>query len=372
MMEDITYVGMDTHKETISVALAEPGRTGEVGHYGRIASNPAAVERLVRRLAKTHGTLRFSYEAGPCGYGLHRQLIALGHDCIVVAPSLIPRPPGVRVQTDRRDAMTLARADRAGDLVAIWVPDPAHEAMRDLVRGREAAVTTVKRGRQQLLSFLLRQGRIFPGKTHWSKGHRHWLAGQTFEHAAHQILFHEQIEAVREAEARRDRLTGQIESLMAQWDRAPVVAALSAMRGIALIGAATLVTEIGDFRRFATPRQLMGYLGQVPSEASSGKRVRRGGITRAGNARVRHILTEAAWTYLHKPRIGPALTKRHDELPKAARDIAWKAQLRLSHRFRHLLAKGKRRPIAVTAVAREMIGFLWAIGCQAEQHAASH
>lgn len=243
--------------------------------------------------------------------------------------------------------------------------------MRDLVRGRDAAVTAVKRGRQQLLSFLLRQGRSFPGKTHWSKGHRHWLAGQTFEHAAHQILFHEQIEAVREAEARRDRLTGQIESLMAQRDRAPVVAALSAMRGIALIGAATLVTEIGDFRRFATPRQLMGYLGQVPSEVSSGKRVRRGGITRAGNARVRRILTEAAWTYLHKPRIGPALAKRHDELPKAPRDIAWKAQLRLSHRFRHLLAKGKRRPIAVTAVAREMIGFLWAIGCQAEPHAGS-
>jgi transposase len=367
MTEDITYVGLDTHKETISVALARAGRSGVVQHFGQIANRPAAVERLARKLAEGgHRRLRFSYEAGPCGYGLHRHLHELGHDCIVAAPSLIPRAPGERVQTDRRDAMKLARQDRAGELVAIWVPDAAHEAMRDLVRGREAAVETLMRARQQLLGFLLRQGRIYPGKTHWTQAHRRWLASLAFEHLAQRTLFHEQIEAIGEAQGRRDRLTGQIESLVAPWERAPLVAALMAMRGIALVSAMTLVAEIGDFRRFAKPCQLTAFLGLVPSEASSGKRVRRGAITRAGNARVRRILDEAAWSYLGKPRIGLALGQRQAALAKPVRDIAWKAQLRLCHRFRHLLAKGKSRPLAVTAVAREMVGFLWAIARQVE------
>jgi transposase len=359
-------VGLDTHKATISVALAESGRSGEVRYYGQIANRPAAVERLARRLGKARGRLRFSYEAGPCGYGLYRQLVALGHECVVIAPSLIPRAPGERVQTDRRDALKLARSDRAGELVAIRVPDPADEAMRDLVRGRESAVAALTRARQQLHGFLLRQGRIYPGKTHWTRTHRRWLAGLAFEHDAHAILFQEQLETIAEAEARRDRLTGEIERLCTVWSRRPLVEALQAMRGIALVSAVTLVAEIGDFRRFARPRQLMAYLGLVPSEASSGKRVRRGAITRTGNARVRRILDEAAWTYLAKPRIGAALARRQAALAKPVRDIAWNAQLRLCHRFRHLLAKGKPRPLAVTAVAREMVGFLWAIACHIE------
>ena len=372
MVDNITYVGLDTHKATITVAVAASGRTGELRHWGKIANDPAAVERMTRKLEKAHGRLRFSYEAGPCGYGLYRQLSGLGHECIVAAPSLIPRAPGDRVQTDRLDAINLARSDRAGDLTAIWVPDAAHEAIRDLVRGREVAVVAVKRARQQLLGFLLRQGRAYLGKTHWTQAHRRWLAELVFEHAAHQILFQEMLEAVKESEARRDRLSEQIGCLMAQWDRAPVATALTALRGIAQLSAATLVAEIGDFRRFATPRQLMGFLGQVPSEGSTGERVRRGPLTRAGNARARRIITEAAWSYLHTPRIGPALTQRQETLPKAVRDIAWKAQLRLTKRFRHLLARGKSKPLAVSAVARELIGFIWAIGCHAEQQATTH
>lgn len=367
-MDTITYVGLDTHKATISVALAEGGRDGAVRYFGKIANEPVAVARLVRKLGKTHKQMRFSYEAGPCGYGLQRQLKALGHECVVAAPSMIPRSPGDRVQTDRIDATTLARADRAGELTTIWVPDAAHEAMRDLVRGRETAVVSLGRARQQLLGFLLRQGRAFPGKTHWSKGHRRWLADQVFEHTAHQVLYQEMIEAITDAEARRDRLGGQIGNLMAQWERAPVAAALTALRGVAELSAATLVAEIGDFRRFASPRQLMGYLGQVPSEASSGKRVRRGGITRAGNARVRRILTETSWHYFDKPRVSATLAQRTETLPKEVRAIAWKAQLRLHKRFHGLLARGKPKQVAVTAVARELIGFLWAIGCYAEQH----
>lgn len=372
MTEDITFVGLDTHKATISVAIAEAGRGGEVRYFGKIRNEPSEVGRLARKLGKQHGRLRFSYEAGPCGYGLQRQLTGLGHECIVAAPSLIPRSPGDRVQTDRLDALTLARADRAGELEAIWVPDPAHEAIRDLVRGREAAMRVRNRARQQLLGFLLRQGRVYAGKTHWTKAHQHWLDGQSFEHAAHQILFHEMREAIGEAQARLDRLGEQIASLMEQWDRAPVATALTAMRGIAQLGGATLVAEIGCFSRFTTPRQLMSYVGLVPGEASSGKRVRRGPITGAGNSRVRRLLTEAAWHYLDKPRIGAALSQRQEELPKAVRDIAWKAQLRLSKRFRHLLANGKPRSLAVTAVAREMLGFLWAIACHVERPATAH
>jgi transposase len=368
-MESITYVGMDTHKATISVAIAQGGRGGEVRYWGKIRNEPAAVGRLARKLGKQHERLRFSYEAGPCGYGLQRQLTALGHECIVAAPSLIPRAPGEQVQTDRLDALTLARVDRAGELEAIWVPDPAHEAIRDLVRGREAAMRSHNRVRQQLLGFLLRQGRVYPGKTHWTKAHQHWLDGQSFEHAAHQILFHEMREAIREAKARLDRLGEQIAGLMGQWDRAPVATALTAMRGIAQLGGATLVAEIGCFSRFANPRQLMNYVGLVASEASSGKRVRRGPITGAGNSRVRRLLVEAAWCYLDKPRIGVSLSQRQEELPKEVRDIAWKAQLRLCKRFRHLLSRGKPRPLAVTAVAREMLGFIWAIACHVEQQA---
>lgn len=366
MEQGITYVGLDTHKATITVAVAVGGRDGVVRGHGRIANQPLAVERLARELAERYGRLRFCYEAGPCGYGLYRQLRRLGHDCIVAAPALVPRRPGDRVKTDRRDSLKLARHDRAGELTAIWVPDVEDEAMRDLVRARAAAVAAVTRARQQLHSLLLRLGVAYEGGTPWTRRHRRWIAGLRFEQPAQQFVLDECRAAHAEAEARRDRLMLEIERLVAGWKHAALVAALQAMRGVALVTAATLVAEIGDFRRFAGARQLMAYLGQVPSENSSGERVRRGGITKAGNARVRRVLTEAAWTYRSKAGdgktgTGAALKRRRDALPPAICAIAVKAEARLTARFRHLLAAGKLRPVAVTAVAREMVGFLWAI-----------
>jgi transposase len=255
----ITYVGVDVHKDGIVVALAEGGVRGEVRDYGRIANTPAALQRLVRKLGREGVRLRFCYEAGPCGYGIQRQLSAHGHECIVVAPSLIPKRTGDRVKTDRRDAASLAKLHRAGELTAVWVPDPGHEAMRDLVRARLDAVRALRRARQQLSGFLLRQGCHY-GRPAWTKRHRRWFAGLKFEQAVHHIVLEDYIEAVEAAEARRDRLTAQIEAMLPDWTLAPVVAALQTMRGMALVNAATLIAELGDLSRFANPRQLMAYL----------------------------------------------------------------------------------------------------------------
>ena len=267
MGDRITYVGLDVHKDGIVVAVAEGGERGEVREYGRIANTPAALRRLACKLGQQGVELRFCYEAGPCGDGIQRQLSALGHECIVAAPSLIPKRPGDRVKTDRRDAASLAKLHRAGELTAVWVPDPGHEAMRDLVRARLDAVRALRRARQQLSGFLLRQGCHY-GRPAWTKLYRRWLAGLKFEQAVHHIVLEDYIEAVEAAEARRDRLTAQIAAMLPDWTLAPVVAALQTMRGMALVNAATLVAELGDLSRFANPRQLMAYLGLVPSDHS--------------------------------------------------------------------------------------------------------
>jgi transposase len=366
MDETITYVGLDAHKKTISVAVAEPGRDGVVRSLGSVANQPATVARLAKKLAAAHGKLRFCYEAGPCGYGLHRQLTALGHDCVVAAPSLIPRRPGERVKTDRRDAITLARSDRAGELTLVWVPDPAHEAMRDLVRGREQAVAELRRHRQHLQALLLRHGRIWLGKNSWTRAHLAWIKELTWQHPAHRILVDDHLAAITAALARRDRLTREIAALVPDWRWAPVVRALQAMRGIALISAVSLVAAIGDVSRFQTARQLMGYLGLVPSEHSSGPKRRQGGITKAGNNSARRVLVEGAWTYRSPPRLNPAMQARQTGLPKAVREIAWKAQQRLCARYRTLAGRGKPNPVIATAIAREMVGFIWAIARAAQ------
>jgi transposase len=286
-------------------------------------------------------------------------LSALGHHCIVVAPSQIPKRPGDRVKTDRRDAASRARLHRAGELTAVWVPDPGHEAMRDLVRARLDAVRALRRARarQQLSGFLLRQGCHY-GRPAWTKLHRRWLAGLKFGQAVHHIVLEDYIQAVEVAKARRDRLTAQIEAMLPDWTLAPVVAALQTMRGMALVNAATLVAELGDLSRFANPRQLMAYLGLVPSEHSSGASVKRGGLTKAGNSAARRLLIEAAWCYRFPARVSRELRLRQEAQPRLIREIAWKAQLRLCARYRKLARSDKPANVVTAAIARD---FIWAI-----------
>ena len=364
--DSAVWVGLDTHKARIAVAVAEPGRSGEVRFHGEVANQPEAVCRLLERLGKKHDRLEVVYEAGPCGYGLHRQITALGHACTVVAPSLVPVRAGNRVKTNRRDAVTLARLHRAGELTPVWIPDPAHEAMRDLIRARTAAMETVRRARQQLQGFLLRHDRVFTGRKTWSLAHRRWLAGLRFAHPAQQIVLQEQIDAITAAEDRRDRLDEQIRALARDWSMAPVVEALQALRGVAFLSAVVLVAEIGDFRRFANPRQLMAWLGLVPSEHSSGSKVERSGITKAGNGRARRVLVEGAWSYRFPARVTNEIRARLEGLPEPVRAIAWKAQLRLCARFRRLVGAGKDAKVITTAIAREVAAFAWAIACQVQ------
>ena len=358
------FVAFDTSKAKHAVAIAEGGRGGEVRFVGDVASSPARVERLVRKLVTRYDKLRFCYEAGPTGYGLYRQLKELGHDCSVVAPSLIPRKPGERIKTNRRDAVSLARLLRAGELTAVWVPDATHEAVRDLARAREAAAQDLRRKRQQLLSFLLRHGRIFDGRKHWTMAHRRWLADQKFDHSAQQIVFQDGLDAIEDAVARLRRLEAQLAAIVPNWSMAPMVEAYQAMRGASFLVAVTVAAEIGDLRRFDNPRQLMGFLGLVPCERSTGDTVRRSGLTLAGNRRARRVLVEAAWSYRHPARVSQTLRARLEGVPKPVRDTAWKAQVRLCSRYRRLSATGKKLPVVIAAVAREMAAFLWAIAHQ--------
>jgi transposase len=365
MDQNTTFIGLDVSKETIAVAVAESCRRGEVRFYGSISSKPEAVAKLAKTLTAAHGALAFAYEAGPTGYGLHRQLTQLGHTCHVVAPSMTPARPGSQIKTDRRDAVVLASLFRAGELTSIWVPDIEHEAMRDLIRARIAAVEAVRRTRQQLLSFLLRHGRIYKdGIKHWTKRHRRWLGDQRFDHPAQQISFEEYNRAIEQAEDRRVRLERQIEALLPNWSLHPVVAAFQALRGVSLIAAVTLVAEVGDFRRFTNPRQLMAWLGLVPRERSSGSTRAQGNITKAGNTRARRMLVESAWAYRLPARVAGDLLRRSASLPETARGIAWKAQVRLCARYRRMQRAGRPKNIVTVAIARELAAFVWAIAVQ--------
>jgi transposase len=369
MAEPITYVGLDVHKGTIAVALAAAGKRGEVREYGTIANTPTALKALANKLARSGAALRFCYEAGPCGYGIQRQLSAAGHECGVVAPSLIPRRPGERIKTDRRDAANLARLHRAGELTPVWVPDRAHEAIRDLVRARQAAVRALRQARQQLSGFLLRHGHHYH-RPAWAQMHRRWLAGLRFEQPAHHLVLEDCIATIEAATARRDRLEASIEAALSGWSLAPVVRALQALRGMASIAAATLVAELGDITRFDNPRQLMAYLGLVPSEQSSGATRRQGAITKAGNGAARRMLIEAAWSYRFPARISRELLLRQEGLAKSIRDTAWKAQERPCRRYRKLARAGKPANVVTAAIARELAGFVWAIARQAQPSAA--
>lgn len=356
------FVAFDVAKLKHAVAVAEDGRRGEVRFLGEIENRPAPIERTIKKLAGKYDRLHVCFEAGPTGYGLYRQVRDLGHDCMVVAPALIPKRPGERVKTNRRDAVTLARLHRAGELTGVWVPDVVHEAVRDLVRARDAGSDDLRRKRQQLLSFLLRHGRIYDGGGHWTVAHRRWLARQAFEHTAQQIVFQERIDAITDAAQRLHRLDEQLAAIVPSWSMAPVVEAYQAMRGASFLVAVIFAAEIGDVRRFDTPPQLMAFLGLVPGERSTGDTVRRSGLTLAGNRRARRALIEGAWTYRFPARVSETLRSRLEDLPKPVRDIAWKAQVRLCARYRRLSATGKKPPVVVAAIAREMAAFLWAIG----------
>jgi len=360
----LAFVAFDSAKNQHAVAVADGGRGADVRYLGEIDNSPDAVRKLVAKLTRQYERLHFCYEAGPTGYGLHRQLTELGHVCDVVAPTMIPKRSGDRVKTNRRDSVALVKLLRAGELRAIWVPDSVHEAVRDLTRARATAMVDLKTKRQQLLSFLLRHGRGFPDGRNWTKTYERWLAKQTFAHPAQQIVFQDQLEAITTAQARLAALEQQLREIVPTWTMAPVVAAYQALRGVSFLVAITFVAEVGDVRRFATPQQLMAFLGLVPSERTTGDTIRRGSITKTGNHRARRVLIEGAWTYRFSARVSETLRTRLKDLPSSVRAIAWKAQVRLCARYRRLIARGKKTPVVTTAIARELSAFLWAIGQQ--------
>jgi len=360
------FVGIDVAKARNAIAIAEGGRGGEVRYFGEVEATLDNMRRIVRRIASKYDRVEFCYEAGPTGYGLHRMIMSLGYGCVVVAPSLIPRKPGDRVKTNRRDAMALAKLLRADELTAVWVPDESHEAMRDLIRARAAAVETLGIHKQQVGAFMLKHGRVYPRKKAWSMRYLRWLQEQKFDHPTHQIALQEGVEAVRIAKERVERLEKNIEEFLPAWSLALVVRALQTLRGVDLIVAATFVAEVGDVRRVESPRQLMGYLGLVPGERSSGDTVRRGGITKAGSSRVRQMLVESAWTYRFPPRVGKMKLYRLEEEPPKVREITWKAQTRLTARYRALTARGKKATVVCTAIARELAGFMWSAAREAQ------
>jgi len=366
-MEKVRFIGLDVHAETIAVAIAEPG--GDVRSLGVIPNRPESIRKLVKKLGPAE-SLRACYEAGPTGYVLYWQLTALGVGCEVVAPTLVPTKAGDRVKTDRRDAEKLARCYRAGDLTAVWVPDAAHEALRDLVRAREAAKKDQLRARHRLAKFLLRQGHRPPtGVTAWTQRYLAWIkTAVQFAQPAQEATLLDYLHEVEHMGERLERLAHAIDEAVTQAPAAmrAVIDALQALRGIALVSAVTIVAEVGQLSRFARAPQVMGYSGMGAREDSSGERTRRGGITKTGNAHLRRILVEAAWAYRHRPSVGSALRKRQATLSEEVKAIAWKAQHRLHGRYHRLLGRGKCQPQVVTAIGRELLGFIWAIGVTVE------
>lgn len=358
MNDDITgYVGLDVHKNSIAVAVAAPGRAAPrfVGTTGPRLSELCKALSHVGKPSQLH----LAYEAGPCGYTLARELIERGYRCEVIAVAKTPRKPGERIKTDRRDALTLARYLRAGELTPVTIPDPRDEALRDLSRAREDAVRARLKARQQLKALLLRHGQRYEGKTSWTAAHERYLGQVSFEHPAQNIAYTEYRDAVRDANERVERLTAALREQAESWRFAPIVRALMTLKGIDFVAAVTLLAELGDLARFAHPKELMSYLGLVPSEYSTGESRRQGKITKAGNGHVRRVLIESAWSYRYPPRMSRDRVVRCEGQAKAVRDLAWKAQLRLCSRYRRLTARGLHQNKVCVAIARELAAFVW-------------
>jgi transposase len=352
------------HKESIAVAYIAQEHGAEVTSLGTIGTRQGDIDQLIRKMQSKAKHLVFVYEAGPCGYWLYRYLTKKGHVCWVVAPSLIPQKTGDRVKTDRRDAVQLARLMRSGDLTPVYVPTVEDEAMRDLTRAREDALRDLKSAKFRLKAFLLRQDIRYTGRATWGPAHLRWLSEVVCATPAQQIVFQEYVRAVNEHTERLQRLEQELLDQVKTWRLQPVVEALQSLRGVQFTVAITLVAELGDLSRFDNPRQLMSYLGLIPSEYSSGDRRRQGGITKAGNTHARRALIEGAWAYRYPATVSRHLQVRLEQLPKPIQDISWKAQVRLCTRFRRLLARGKHANQVVVAIARELVGFMWAIAQQ--------
>lgn len=361
-MHKIRFVGLDVHKDSITVAVADgDGSPPEV-----VATIPNETKALLKLLAKLgkEAVLRCCYEAGPTGFGLCRALREAAIDCIVIAPSLVPQTAGDRIKTDPRDAVKLARFLRSGDLTEVHVPEAATEAMRDLERSRDDAKKAERVARHHLSKFLLRQGRRYEGKTAWTTKHMEWIRQQPFDHEAHNRVLVDYVHAVETATARVDRLTKDIVELVESWSLRPLVKALQALRGVQLVTAVILAAELGDFARFDSAPALMAYLGLVPSEHSSGQSTKRGRITRTGNRHVRRILVESAWSYRYRPAMSHEIRKRNEGVAPAVQAIAWKAQQRLNARYKKFVGRGKTHQQTIVALARELSGFVWSIARQ--------
>ena len=359
----ILFIGLDTHKEFNEVAYIEEHRGAQPVHLGRIPSSKVAVQKLVRQFESKYpgATLHFVYEAGPCGYWIYRLITSLGHCCYVVAPSLIPKKSGEKIKTDKRDALKLSKLLKSEDLTPIYVPEPEDEAVRDLSRAREVAMKDLKDAKYQLKALLLRNNINYKGTANWSQKHLRWLTELVLPHPAQHIVLQEFLHTITERISRLERLDNELTHHVHQWRYYPVVKAIQAMRGVRLLVATGVVAELGDLSRFDHPRKLMSYLGLVPSEHSSGGKRHIGAITKCGNGRARRLLVEGAHTYRYAANISTDMQKRQEGLPKDIIDIAWKAQLRLCKRYKKMIAKGKHYNLVVTAIAREMIAYIWAI-----------
>jgi len=361
--DNILFIGLDTHKEQTQVAYTLDHRTAEINDLGRIQTTKTGFVKLARQLQSKypHATLHFVYEAGPCGYWIYRLLTSLGHCCFLIAPSLIPKKPGDRVKTDKRDAQNLARLLKSNDLHPIYVPEPEDEAVRDLSRAREVAMRDLNDAKHQLKSMFLRNNILYKGSDSWSLKHLRWLTEIVLPHPCQQIVLQEMIQTISERINRLKRLDNELTHQVKQWRYYPVVKAIQAMRGVRLLIATGIITELGDLSRFDTPRKLMKYVGLTPSEHSSGNTRRLGAITKCGNGRARRLLIEGAHSYRYAAKVSKEMQLRQEGLPKTIIDKAWEAQLRLCRRYQRLMMRGKPRNVVITAIAREMIAFIWSI-----------